>query len=65
MKTFLKHILPFLVGAAVGVAPFALAQDYIRFADMTGSPLMICIVADTGIRQILLFSFIFLPRFLQ
>ena len=25
MKTFLKHILPFLVGAAVGVAPFALA----------------------------------------
>ena len=40
MKTFLKHILPFLVGAAVGVAPFALAQDYIRFADMTGSSLV-------------------------
>ena len=40
MKTFLKHILPFLVGAAVGIAPYALAQDYVRFADMTGSSLV-------------------------
>ena len=40
MKTFLKHILPFLIGAAVGIAPYALAQDYVRFADMTGSSLV-------------------------
>ena len=40
MKTFLKHILPFLLGAAVGIAPYAFAADYIRFADMTGATLV-------------------------
>ena len=40
MKTFLKHILPFLLGAAVGLAPCAFAADYIRLADMTGATLV-------------------------
>ena len=40
MKTFFKHILPFLLGAAVGIAPCAFAADYIRFADMTGATLV-------------------------
>ena len=37
MKTLIKHIAPFLLGALAFAAP---AADYIRFADMTGSSLV-------------------------